>query len=699
MDCCRAGIEQQAKADRVNIGQISAAAKLPEIVSQKYEDEYPELAAVGRKVASKTAPNSVGEDDVDSSDEVEVLTDQFDEEGKPLRKAKIEPLPAIDHSQIVYPSFKKCFYKETTSLQQMSAEDYLAYHDSLEIQLTSPVSKPVSSLPRAIISFDQAGFESKLLREIQGQGFTKPTAIQSQALPLIMSGHDVLALARTGSGKTYAYLWPLIVHIMHQPQMQVGDGPIGLILAPTRELVIQISQKSKPFSKLYNIRSVAVYGGSGKYQMQRSLQEGTPEIVIATPGRLIDMIRSKATNLRRCTMLILDEADCMFDIGFEYQIRSIIQHIRPDKQCCMFSATMKKKIEQFARDVFRYQEIRIQIGNMKEGHEDIQQRVAMCSNDDEKYLWLVDHLDDIVAEGKVLIFTLAKASADVLAMKLRMYFEKRQLAIGIDTLHGDKDQQERNQVMQRFKRALNHAQETRILIATDIAARGLDVQDIRTVLNYEIPKTLETYIHRIGRTGRMGVNGITPGVAYTLLMPTESSFAVDLVHYLTLSKQQVSVELHQLASKDPKFHRFPKHGHGGSRGGFGGAASRGGLGSETNQSKAMTSQMMASQTRVPTSPSFNPSLYGGFVKSTEAPSSSSNADSEQQQQRKSRFDEVEVKPVLIKGFVRSSTSESIGTYSTTNSEILKPLIANVESQSHSQEQPQQPVRKKSRWDN
>lgn len=197
-------------------------------------------------------------------------------------------------------------------------------------QLRSSLDISVShttSVPSPIQSFAQSSLDDALIRAIAHHGLEAPTPIQAQCLPIILSGHDVIALSHTGSGKTYCFLWPLIQHITAQPQMQLGDGPIGIILAPTRELAAQIHTEAKRFGKVYNIRTVAVVGGEGKYQMSQAVKT-SPEIIVATPGRLIDLIADNSTNLRRCTMLVLDEADRMLDLGFEAQIRSICNNIR-----------------------------------------------------------------------------------------------------------------------------------------------------------------------------------------------------------------------------------------------------------------------------------------------------------------------------------------------------------------------------------
>ena len=182
----------------------------------------------------------------------------------------------------------------------MSDEDHSNYRQINEILITG------TDIPHAIQKFEHASFDSKLLKEIYRLGFVNPTAIQSQAIPIILSGKNLIGLAKTGSGKTLAFVWPMITHILDQSKLLTNEGPIALILAPTRELVLQIHQETKKFCKLYNLTSCPIYGGAGKYEMTKSLKE-SPEIVIATPGRLIELVKLKATNFLRCTMVVLDE--------------------------------------------------------------------------------------------------------------------------------------------------------------------------------------------------------------------------------------------------------------------------------------------------------------------------------------------------------------------------------------------------------
>jgi ATP-dependent RNA helicase DDX42 len=310
----------------------------------------------------------------------------------------------VDHSAIDYPKFRKCFYHEHVEISKLSNEEIDAYKKSIEVsaQFTSFSAKE-STVPRPIMSFNQSCLHSNLLAAIKAKGFETPTPIQAQSLPVALSGFDIIGLAKTGSGKTFSFIWPMIMHILDQPHMKPGDGPIGVILCPTRELASQIHTEAKAFCKVYNIRVCPIYGGSGKWEMQKALKE-SPEIVVATPGRFMEMIKLKVTNLQRCTMCVLDEADRMFEMGFEYQMRSIVSNIRPDRQTLLFSATMKKKVEGFASEILRTDAtVRIVVGHIGQSNPDIRQVVEVVSAETEKWKWLADNADEFVADGKVLV--------------------------------------------------------------------------------------------------------------------------------------------------------------------------------------------------------------------------------------------------------------------------------------------------------
>lgn len=242
--------------------------------------------------------------DDNSEDEME-----YDQDGNPIvsKKRIIDPLPSIDHSQIEYAPFEKNFYQPHEEIAKMTK----VQKDELRHKLGIKVMGAAVSAP--VCSFAHFGFDEQLMKVIRKSEYVSPTPIQAQAIPAALSGRDLIGIAKTGSGKTAAFLWPMIVHIMDQPALKSGDGIIGLILAPTRELSIQIYNEAKKFSKAYNIEVVCCYGGGNKYEQSKALAAGA-EICVATPGRMIDMIKMKATNLLRCTYLVLDEADKMFNM-------------------------------------------------------------------------------------------------------------------------------------------------------------------------------------------------------------------------------------------------------------------------------------------------------------------------------------------------------------------------------------------------
>ena len=255
------------------------------------------------------------------------------------------------------PKFEKHFYKEDPVVAQRPQQEVDAWRAANSVTVVG------TDIPKPVETFDEAGFPPYVMNEVKAQGFAKPTAIQSQGWPMALSGRDVVGVAETGSGKTLSYCLPAIVHINAQPLLSPGDGPIVLILAPTRELAVQIQQEINKFGKSSRIRNTCVYGGVPKGQQIRDLSRGV-EVVIATPGRLIDMLESGKTNLRRVTYLVLDEADRMLDMGFEPQIRKIIGQIRPDRQTCLWSATWPKEVRALASD-FQHDWIQVNIGSLE----------------------------------------------------------------------------------------------------------------------------------------------------------------------------------------------------------------------------------------------------------------------------------------------------------------------------------------------
>lgn len=247
--------------------------------------------------------------------------DNDDDDGVGPIKKEIEPLARVNHDEIQYPEIEKYFYEEHSDIGALSLERVAAIRRDLGLHVTG------SDPPKPCISFAHFGFDEDIMSTIIKAGYSEPSAIQKQAIPTALEGRDIIGVAKTGSGKTAAFVLPMLVHIMDQEELQKGDGPIGLILAPTRELAVQIYSETKKFAKAYGLNVAAVYGGASKMTQFKQLRSGSVEILVATPGRLIDMIKMKATNLRRVSYLVLDEADRMFDLGFGKE-KSICVYIR-----------------------------------------------------------------------------------------------------------------------------------------------------------------------------------------------------------------------------------------------------------------------------------------------------------------------------------------------------------------------------------
>lgn len=357
------------------------------------------------------------------------------------------------------PKFEKNFYEEAPSVASRSQQEVEKFRDEHQMSVEG------TEIPKPITSFDEAGFPDYVLSQLKAAGFPSPTAIQCQGWPMALSGRDMIGIAATGSGKTLSYILPGIVHINAQPTLGRGDGPIVLVLAPTRELAVQIKEECSKFGSSSRIRNTCVYGGAPKGPQIRDLARGS-EIVIATPGRLIDFLEQGKTNLKRVTYLVLDEADRMLDMGFEVQIRKILSQIRPDRQTLLWSATWPKSVQSLAHD-FLHDFIQVTIGSLElSASHTITQLVDMCS-EFEKRDKLIKELQNAVKENtndvaKTLIFASTKRTCDEITRYLR------DEGWGALAIHGDKEQSERDWVLNQFRTGRNN-----IMVATDVAARGI----------------------------------------------------------------------------------------------------------------------------------------------------------------------------------------------------------------------------------
>ena len=358
--------------------------------------------------------------------------------------------------QLSLPKFEKNFYKEDPVVSGRSQEEIDQFRNENEMTIEG------HDIPRPITSFQEAGFPDYVLKEVLAEGFDKPTAIQCQGWPMALSGRDMVGIAATGSGKTLSYCLPAIVHINAQPLLKPGDGPIVLVLAPTRELAVQIQKECSKFGKSSRIRNTCVYGGVPRGQQIRDLARGV-EICIATPGRLLDMLESGKTNLRRVTYLVLDEADRMLDMGFEPQIRKIIDQIRPDKQTLMWSATWPKSVQGLVRDYLN-DYIQVNVGSLELSASHNIKQVVEVVTDFEKRDKISKYIETEMEdkESKIIIFASTKRACDELTTYLR---SEGWPALAI---HGDKEQRERDWVLQEFRSG-----KSPIMVATDVAARGI----------------------------------------------------------------------------------------------------------------------------------------------------------------------------------------------------------------------------------
>eukprot|EP00300_Choanocystis_sp_HF-7_P004733 c13679_g1_i1.p1 GENE.c13679_g1_i1~~c13679_g1_i1.p1 ORF type:complete len:556 (+),score=131.14 c13679_g1_i1:547-2214(+) len=412
-----------------------------------------------------------------------------------------------------------------------------------------------SVAPRPVERFDQVSLDKELQQILIKRNYVNPTPIQSQALPVALAGFDMIGIAKTGSGKTVAFVLPTIMHILDQPPLKAKDGPIALIMAPTRELCQQIHQECKKFGKPFGLRAVAVFGGAQRHEQSLELRNGA-EIVVATPGRLIDHVKLEYTNLKRVTILTIDEADRMLNMGFEPQVRSICQNIRPDRQTLFFSATFPRKVDALASDLLSKRFIKVVIGESGQVNKDVHQVIDIVP-DKDKIAWLLARIESFVQLGNVLVFAGTIENCERLT---RVLMDHR---IEAGCIHGDKAQAERELIMYNFKKST-----IPILIATDVAARGLDIDSIRTVVNYDVARDINSHVHRIGRTGRAGHKG----TAYTLITPTQHRFASELAKNFEHSGQEAPPALVQLARQNPN------HGKRGGKGGAPRGPDRSGIG-------------------------------------------------------------------------------------------------------------------------
>jgi ATP-dependent RNA helicase RhlE len=342
-------------------------------------------------------------------------------------------------------------------------------------------------------TFNDLGVAEPLQRALHAEGYTHPTPIQQQAIPALLAGRDLLGLAQTGTGKTAAFALPLLQRLSTGHEQRKGKSMRGLILAPTRELVIQISDSLRTYGRNLHLKHVSIVGGVSQGPQVKAMAPGV-DILVATPGRLLDLVNQGHVRLDGVQVLILDEADRMLDMGFIRDIRKIVDRVPRQRQSMLFSATMPKEVAHLAESLLN-DPLRIDIVPPKRTAEKIEQSVYFVPNNDKRSL-LTQLLRD-PAMDRVLVFTRTKHVANRVAEHL----EKS--GVPSDAIHGNKSQNARQRALQQFRDG-----QVRVLVATDIAARGIDVDNVSHVINFELPNEPESYVHRIGRTARAGTSGI-----------------------------------------------------------------------------------------------------------------------------------------------------------------------------------------------
>ena len=376
------------------------------------------------------------------------------------------------------------------------------------------------------MTFEELGLLPELLKAVAEAGYTEPTPIQTQAIPVVLAGKDVMGGAQTGTGKTAGFVLPLLQRLARHASTSPSPArhPVrALILTPTRELAMQVHESVQTYGKYVPLRDLVVYGGVDIKPQTEALRKGV-EIVVATPGRLLDHVQQKSVNFNSVEVLVLDEADRMLDMGFIPDIKRILAMLPKERQSLLFSATFSEEIKKLADSMLKTP-VLIEVARRNAVTETVTHRMHPVAQDHKRQL--LAHILKTSSLSQVLVFVGTKFGAS----RLAVYLDKQ----GIDAtaIHGDKSQQQRTEALEAFKSG-----KARVLVATDVAARGLDIDDLPHVINYELPHVPEDYIHRIGRTGRAGKEGD----ATSLVCPEERGKLAEIEKLIKRPIEQVLVQ-------------------------------------------------------------------------------------------------------------------------------------------------------------
>ena len=360
------------------------------------------------------------------------------------------------------------------------------------------------------MKFEDLNLHPTLIKAVKDQNYTHPTAIQEQAIPLLLKKNDVLGSAQTGTGKTAAFALPILHHLINERNNNDGKKRIRtLVVTPTRELAIQIAENFTSYSKYNNITNTVIFGGVKQGTQTTKLSNGV-DVLVATPGRLLDLMGQGYISLKHIGYFVLDEADRMLDMGFIHDIKKILDKLPKERQSLFFSATMPKNIVELSSQILKLPK-QVSVNPVSSTAETIQQFIYYTNKADKKHLLL--HILKDKNINQLLLFSRTKHGADRIARNLK------KKNIRASAIHGDKSQNQRQKSLQSFKDF-----EIRVLVATDIAARGIDIDKLSYVLNYDIPNESETYVHRIGRCGRAG----DTGVSISICEPEENEYVRDI---------------------------------------------------------------------------------------------------------------------------------------------------------------------------
>ncbi|XP_030658558.1 probable ATP-dependent RNA helicase DDX43 [Nomascus leucogenys] len=503
--------------------QTKAKAVIDNFV-KKLEENYNSECGVDTAFQPAVGKDGSTDNNVVAGDRPLIDWDQIREEGLKWQKTKWADLPPI----------KKNFYKESTATSAMSKvqadswrkENFNITWDDLKDGEKRPIPNPTCTFDDAFQCYPE------VMETIKKAGFPKPTPIQSQAWPIVLQGIDLIGVAQTGTGKTLCYLMPGFIHLDLQPTLKgQRNRPGMLVLTPTRELALQVEGECCKYS-YKGLRSVCVYGGGNRDEQIEELRKGV-DIIIATPGRLNDLQMNNFVNLKNITYLVLDEADKMLDMGFEPQIMKILLDVRPDRQTVMTSATWPHSVHRLAQSYLKEPMI-VYVGTLDLVAVSSVKQNIIVTTEEEKWSHMQTFLQNMSSTDKVIVFVSRKAVVDHLSSDLILG------NISIESLHGDREQRDREKALENFKTG-----KVRILIATDLASRGLDVHDVTHVYNFDFPRNIEEYVHRIGRTGRAG----RTGVSITTLTRNDWRVASELINILERANQSIPEELVSMAER------------------------------------------------------------------------------------------------------------------------------------------------------